>query len=181
MSSLSNQIVIHSNAVNACILDLDIHTKRLINECLTYQVEGAEQNPLFKAHRRDGKASFFNFKKSSFPAGFVYRVAMCLQKNGYKVAFNHKPFPAPLGTMRPEIGNFGYDPRYEYQYLVTERLLRYGQMICQAATGAGKTNIALIAYQTISRPTLFLTTRSILMYQMKEAASALKERTVTDI
>ena len=42
-------------------------------------------------------------------------------------------------------------------------------MIAQIATGGGKSRIVKLVYARIARPTLFLTTRSLLMYQMRDA------------
>jgi len=42
-------------------------------------------------------------------------------------------------------------------------------MIAQVATGGGKSRIAKLVYSTIGRTTLFLTTRGVLMHQMKDA------------
>ncbi|MEZ6841330.1 DEAD/DEAH box helicase family protein [Acinetobacter baumannii] len=50
-----------------------------------------------------------------------------------------------------------------------DRLVKHGQIIAQIATGGGKSRIARLCFARIARPTLFLTTRSILMYQMKDA------------
>jgi superfamily II DNA or RNA helicase len=164
----NNTIKILANAVTCKVDTEDRNVKLEVNRCLTYFVDGYEQSTAFKMHTWDGTASFFNFAKGTFPAGFMYYVGACLKRKGYDVQFYKKPLPKPLGKLRPKIGNYEYDPRYEYQYTVTEKLLKHGQIICRAATGAGKSLIALIAFATINRPTLFLTTRSILMYQMKE-------------
>lgn len=64
---------------------------------------------------------------------------------------------------------FGDDPRYDYQMKTVRLLEKHGNMIAQVATGGGKSRIAKLVYARINRPTLFLTTRSILMYQMKDA------------
>jgi len=69
----------------------------------------------------------------------------------------------------PEIDSFGYDPRYDYQPEVVKRLRKHGQIIAQIATGGGKSRIARLCFASINLPTLFLTTRGILMYQMKDA------------
>lgn len=168
MSSKNKTIKIVTNAVTAKLIDADKEAMLEVNRCLTYMVDGYEQTTSYKLHKWDGTASFFNFSKATFPAGFFYFVAANLRQAGYEVQLYKKALPKPLGKMRPKIGNYEYDPRYEYQYTVTDKLLKHGQIICRAATGAGKTNVAMIAFATINRPTLFLTTRSILMYQMKE-------------
>lgn len=58
--------------------------------------------------------------------------------------------------------------RYDYQPETIRRLLRHGRMIARVATGGGKSNICALAISTLRLPTLFLTTRSVLMYQMKD-------------
>jgi superfamily II DNA or RNA helicase len=79
-----------------------------------------------------------------------------------------KPLPEPLGPSNPVVDGFPTDSRYDYQDHVVDRLLRHGQIIAQVATGGGKTRIAKLCHARIARPTLFLTTRGILMHQMKD-------------
>lgn len=166
--SSNSKIVIASNAVTAKILKPTDEVKLLVNSYLTYFVDGYEQNSMYQTHKWDGTASMFNYAKATFPNGLKFFVAQRLKNDGFDISFYNKPLPEPLGKMRPKIGNYEEDARYEYQYTVTERLLKYGQMIFQGATGSGKTRVSEIAYATIKRPTLFLTSRQILMYQMKE-------------
>ena len=76
--------------------------------------------------------------------------------------------PEPQGPEKPKVDDFPDDPRYDFQPETVGRLLKYGQMIAQVATGGGKSRIATLAVARIRRPTLFLTTRSVLMYQMRD-------------
>ena len=117
-----------------------------------------------------GWMTFFNYEKCEFPAGFMYTLGKALTAMGAIVAYRVQSPPAPLG---PEIGTFdpkgfGFTEKYDYQPNAVRELLKYGRMIAQVATGGGKSNIAILTYSTIRRNTLFLTTRSSLMYQMKE-------------
>lgn len=125
----------------------------------------------------DGKASFFDYNTGMFPAGFAHYVQASLIKRGHKVGLVRKPLPEPLGPEFPHIDDFGYEPKYDYQPQVMQKLLTHGQMIAQVATGGGKSRIARMCYARINRRTLFLTTRGVLMYQMKESFEEnLKER-----
>ena len=135
MSMENNTIKILANAVTCKVDTEDRNVKLEVNRCLTYFVDGYEQSTAFKMHTWDGTASFFNFAKCTFPAGFMYYVGACLKRKGYDVQFYKKPLPKPLGKLRPKIGNYEYDPRYEYQYTVTEKLLKHGQIIFRGATG----------------------------------------------
>lgn len=63
---------------------------------------------------------------------------------------------------------FPYNPDYAYQDETCERLVRFGGMIAQVATGGGKSQIACKAAARIGRMTLFITTRSMLMFQMAD-------------
>lgn len=168
METSRENVVILANAINAKLKNPSRAVKLAVNEILTYEVEGAKFSDAFKIGRWDGTSSFFKFSDATFPAGFLYFVAANLKRRGYQVTFCKKPLPKPLGENRPAINGYKYDPRYEYQYTVTEKLLRHGQIVFRGATGSGKTLVSIIAFKTINRPTLFLTTRSILMYQMKE-------------
>jgi superfamily II DNA or RNA helicase len=162
-------ITIASNAVTAKLIEPTREIKLEVQAALSYAVEGAEHSQLFKDHKWDGRSSFLDFRAGTFPAGFVTWLAAKLRLKGYQVRTVKKPLPEPLGPEHPKVDDFGEDPRYDYQDQVVERLLKHGQIIAQIATGGGKSRIAKKAFARINRPTLFLTTRGILMYQMHEA------------
>ncbi|ENT3300715.1 DEAD/DEAH box helicase [Acinetobacter baumannii] len=165
-------VTIAYDAVNAILHKPPVEAKLEVQSALSYLVDGAEETLAFRQHRWDGRSSFFDFAKCSFPAGFVVHVTDRLKKAGFEVKLARKPLPAPLGPARPVVDSYGYDPRYDYQPEVMDRLVRHGQIIAQVATGGGKSRIAMLCQARINRPTLFLTTRSILMYQMKDAFEA---------
>jgi len=159
------QLSIAHNAVTAKLVSADRNAKLAARDALSYLVDGAQ----YIQPGWDGRSSFFDWERETFPAGFVYLVYKALLIKGYKVRLVRKPFPEPLGAERPVVDGFGDDPRYEYQHDVARALLRHGQVIAQIATGGGKSRIARICYKRIDRPTLFLTTRGILAHQMKDA------------
>lgn len=165
---MAEVVTIAYNAVNAKLHEPSVDVKLLVQSVLSYKVDGAEQSLAYKQHRWDGRSSFFEYKTASFPAGFVHFVSAHLKKKGYEVRHARKPLPEPLGPERPVVDKFPDDPRYDYQMEVVDRLVRYGAMISMISTGGGKSRCARLAYARIGRPTLFLTTRSILMYQMKD-------------
>ena len=146
MSSKNNTIKIVTNAVTAKLIDADKKAMLEVNRCLTYMVDGYEQTTSYKLHKWDGTASFFNFSKATFPAGFFYFVAANLRQAGYEVQLYKKALPKPLGKMRPKIGNYEYDPRYEYQYTVTDKLLKHGQIIFRGATGCHAKGTKVLMY-----------------------------------
>lgn len=160
-----------ANAVKARLFDAPRQVKLHVMETLSYEVEDANRSQAFKTGKWDGRSSFFDFNNGTFPAGFAPLVARELRRLGHPINFIRAPLPPPLG---PEIGTkdflgFGFDPNYDYQPETIRRLLRHGRMIARVATGGGKSNIAVLAVGTIRRPTLFLTTRSVLLHQMKAA------------
>lgn len=162
---------IAANAVKARLFDADRALKLEISELLSYTVEGAEHSEVFKSHRWDGRSSFFDFNTATFPAGFVAIVARELQAKGHSVQVVQKPLPAPLGSPvgSQDYLGYGFAARYDYQVETVRRLLGHGRMIARVATGGGKSQIAVLATGTIRRPTLFLTTRTVLAHQMATA------------
>lgn len=157
------------NATVAKLIEPSREIKMEIQNALSYAVEGAEHSTAFKGGGWDGRSSFFEFKNATFPAGFVALAVSALTKSGYKISLVKRPLPDLLGPLVPVVDNFPEDDRYDYQRATVAKLAQHGRMIAQVATGGGKSKIARLAYARISRPTLFLTTRSILMYQMKES------------
>lgn len=164
----SGSVTIAYNATVAKLHEPTRDVKLKVQSLLSYKVEGAEHTASFKMGNWDGRSSFFDFRAGTFPAGFVNYVAAHLTHAGYRVNRVRKPLPLPLGPENPKVDAFPDDPRYDYQMETVRRLVKHGTMIAQVATGGGKSRIARLAFMRINRPTLFLTTRSILMYQMKE-------------
>ncbi|MGI1988710.1 DEAD/DEAH box helicase [Shewanella glacialipiscicola] len=160
-------IRIAHNAITAKLVDVPKEVSLIVSDVLTYTVEGSEH--MTKRPGWDGKSSFFSFKTQSFPAGFVHRVQARLTSEGYKVVLVKKPLPEPLGDVTPAVDAFGEDPRYSYQMETVRKLEKFGMMIAQLATGGGKSRVARLAYKRINRKTLFLTTRSALLYQFHSA------------
>ncbi len=155
-------LTIASGAVNAKLVDPTIEEKREIQRLLAYQVSAT-----MGSNEWDGRSSFYEFMPGTFPAGFVVKVYRHFTALGYQVNIVRAPLPTPLGPVNPVVDTYPEDPRYHYQPKVIGLLERYGQIIAKVATGGGKSRIAKLAYARIKRPTLFLTTRSILMHQMK--------------
>src|SRR5207253_11215507 len=80
-----------------------------------------------------------------------------------------RPLPAPLGPENPIVDSFGNDAlRYDFQLKALRQVEKHGRGIIQIATGGGKSKIARLITARYRRPTLFLTTRGVLMYQMKK-------------
>lgn len=162
-------VVIARNAVTAKLVDAPPEIKELVSEYLSYSVSGAEFSSSFQSNHWDGRSTFFKHRSSSFPAGFVRGVMGKLKRSGHKVRLVLRDIPEPLGEVRPMVNEFGYTDEYSYQPETVDKLVEMGGMIAQLATGAGKSNVATIAIARIKRPTLFITTRGVLMYQMKAA------------
>lgn len=164
---METTVRIITNAYVAVLYEADQGMKTTVQQILSYHVKGYQEMPLYKMGRWDGTSSFFKWGNSAFPAGFVPYVTGMLRHLGYNVQIQRDPLPAPLGVKRAKIGTYPEDPRYDYQYEAVEKLERYGQIIACLSVGAGKTRVAQLAFARIRRPTLFLTTRALLMYQMK--------------
>lgn len=162
-------VTIARNAVTAKLKDPSREVKLKVQQILSYMVAGAENTPRYKASAWDGRSSFFDFRSCTFPAGFVPLVVAKLQREGHKINLVRKPLPEPLGIIGARVDSFPDDPRYSYQPEIVEKVVKHGAMIAQVATGGGKSRIAKLLYARIRRPTLFLTTRSLLMYQMKDS------------
>lgn len=153
-------ITIAHGAINAKLVNPSPKDKAIVQEILSYKPDGANWS---------GLSSFFSYSDATFPAGFVIKVFRALKARGYTVNLVRKPLPAPLGPVRPEVDKFGKVARYDYQDDIPELLCKYGQIIARVATGGGKSRISKLCFNKIGRPTLFLTTRGILMHQMKDS------------
>lgn len=163
-------VKIASNAVIAKILNADKDVKVIVRELLSYYVEGREFMSGLAGKGWDGRSSFFALRTSTFPAGFVHLVHSELVRRGYTVQIVRKRPPEPTGPEDPVVDSFGNaDPRYDYQMQTVRQLLKHGRGIAQVATGGGKSKIAKLCVARVNKMTLFITTRGVLMYQMKKA------------
>ncbi|SER26553.1 Superfamily II DNA or RNA helicase [Faunimonas pinastri] len=166
---MTYHVTIAANATVAKLINPEKEVKDIVSELLSYQVEGKEFMSGFQSGTWDGRSSFFSHRTASFPAGFVHLVHSELTRRGHKVNLVRKPAPAPLGPENPIVDEFGNDdPRYDYQLKALRQVERHGRGIVQIATGGGKSKIAKLLVARYRRMTLFLTTRGVLMYQMKE-------------
>jgi superfamily II DNA or RNA helicase len=166
---MNKHIQIAANAVNARIIDPTEDMKMAISELLSYQVTGAEHTASFKSGTWTGRSTLFSYSKAMFPAGLLTIVISHLTQQGYKVQLIRKPAPEPLGEEEISVDEHGYTEEYKYQYDTVNSLVKHRAIVAQVATGGGKSRIGAMAYAKIKRPTLFITTRSVLMYQMKKS------------
>lgn len=164
------------NATTAKLIGAPKEALLEAHRVLSYAVAGCEHMAAFKSGSWNGRSSFFDYTSATFPRGFVTRVFHALTKQGFRVQIVKKPLPAPLGPEKPVVDSFPEDPRYNYQMEVVEKLVKHGQIIAQVATGGGKSRIAKLTTARIGRPTLFLTTRGVLMYQMARSFESLDKK-----
>jgi superfamily II DNA or RNA helicase len=159
-----------ANATVAKIHHADDKVKDIVATALSYRVEGAEHMHAFTSGGWDGRSSFFSRRTCTFPAGFFHMVFHELTRQGYQVRVARKPFAVPQGPESPIVDKFGNDdPRYEYQLKALRQVEKHGRGVIQIATGGGKSKIAKLITARYRRPTLFLTTRGVLMYQMQKS------------
>lgn len=160
-------VKIKFNAVVAKLIEPQREVRLLVSELLSYRVADAEHTRAFKNSGWDGYSSFYQMRTDSFPAGFVRFLKKKLELRGIKViARRAGEVFEPAGPENPVIDSFGEDPRYDYQMETVRRLVNLKAMIAQVATGGGKSRIFKLACARINAPTLFVTTRKSLMYQM---------------
>lgn len=173
---MSHTIQLAYNATTAKLIGATKEAKLEAQRVLSYRVAGCEHMAAFRSGGWDGRSSFFDYIQGTFPRGFVTLVYSALVKLGFRVQIVRKPYPAPLGPAHPVVDSFGDDPRYDYQREIVTKLEKHGQIIAQVATGGGKSRIAKLCAARISRPTLFLTTRGVLMYQMADSFQTLGKK-----
>jgi superfamily II DNA or RNA helicase len=161
-------IQIAFNPVTAKLVNSDTEADMIVSSVLSYEVEGYEHSDAYKSGNWDGISTFFTYMNRTFPAGFVKIVEKRLKANGYRVQLARRPLPEPLGSEEPEVDDFGFDPRYDYQMETVRQLEKRGMMIARVATGGGKSRIAKLCTARIGRKTLFITTRRVLMHQMRK-------------
>lgn len=153
-------VQIAKNAVIAKIINPTPEIVSKVSGLLSYSVDGVGS--------WSGKSSFYDVLTNIFPAGFAYTIQEELQRAGHTVQMIAAPIAKPLGPESPIVDEFGNDdPRYDYQLQALRQVEKHGAGILRVATGGGKSKIAKLITRRFNRMTLFLTTRGILLYQMK--------------
>lgn len=170
---MKEAINIAANAVVAKIFSKDKVVMDLVQDTLSYLVEGVEHMHAFQSGHWNGRSSFFTRNTGTFPAGFVHLVHHQLVSKGYEVRIVKKQAPAPLGPESPRVDEFSNkNPRYDFQMKALHQIEKHSRGIVQVATGGGKSKIAKLIMSRYRRMTLFITTRGVLMYQMKDQVEA---------
>lgn len=165
---MSKFVKIVFNPVIAALVEPDRDAKLLVNDLLTYKIETGMKG-MGVAH-----GSMFDMVKCRFPTGFVRLVTKKLEGAGYRVQVVGKPAPEPAGPVNPVVDSNAPDSRYDYQPETMNRLVALKRMIAQIATGGGKSRTFKLCCERIGLPTLFLTTRKSLMYQMASGYRTVK-------
>lgn len=167
---MAKSLKIVHNAVRAKIMDPDRDARLIVNQLLSYKIaEGIKGMGI--AH-----GSMYDMTKDFFPAGFVRLVSKTLEKHGYRVVVQSAVVPEPLGPLQPVVSDFPPDSRYDYQTKTMERLVQLKRMTAQVATGGGKSEIFKLCCERLNLPTLFITTRKSLMYQMAKGYRTVKSK-----
>lgn len=165
---MAEPVRIAHNAIVAKLIDAPKTAQDAVSELLSYDVQGHEFVISFQSGSWSGRSSFFSHASNSFPAGFVEMAEERLKQLGFTTQRIAHPLPKALGPENPIVDEFGNDdPRYNFQMHAVRQVERHGRGILQVATGGGKSKIAKLLIARFRRPALFLTTRGILMYQMK--------------
>lgn len=165
---MSKTLKIVHNAVRAKLVDPDRQARLVVNELLSYKIESGIKG-MGIAH-----GSMYDMSKDFFPTGFVRLVRKTLEKYGYRIVVQGKVVPEPQGPEFPVVSSFPPDPRYDYQTKTMQRLVQLQRMTAQIATGGGKSEIFKLCCERLQLPTLFITTRKSLMYQMAKGYKSVK-------
>lgn len=160
-------MTIAANPVKARLMTEDRSLKLLASELLSYETTGVRDG-----EKWTGRSTFFDYATGTFPAGFVDNLSASLIGAGHMTRVARKSAPAPLGPPLMDaylaVHPFGYDPRYDYQIETVRRLERHRGIVAMLATGGGKSLVARTVAKRFAMPTIFITTRKILMHQMAD-------------
>ncbi|MBA8881705.1 DEAD/DEAH box helicase [Phyllobacterium myrsinacearum] len=167
-------VILAHNAVTAQIRNADKSVDAIVSDLLSYNDSSIDGTFASNVGMVSAYSSFYQMTNHTFPAGFVHLVERTLIKKGYQVRLVRKALPEPLGPFSPIVDEFGNDnPDYDFQIKALRSVEKYGRGIIQVATGGGKSKIAKLIMARYRRMTLFITTRGVLLYQMKDQLDAL--------
>lgn len=148
---------------NHCKVEGENTDLQWIRSLLTIEVPGAKYTQFYRMKRWDGKKRFFSLVSKTFPIGFLHYVLS--NKGSCAITLEDFRKFEPYDSSLPKL-NLGLR---DYQKKAILDCLKYRNCIVQAATNAGKTAIfAGVIKKLYPLPTLILTHRSEILWQMKK-------------
>lgn len=170
---MSQPLMIIANPVRAKLVGASREHRHFAYEYLSYLKSDGQGF--------ETRESLFDHDSCLFPAGFADSLSRAFLKAKITVPVRKKSAPDVRGpdVMQAylDVNPFGYSERYAYQPETVRRLIRQKSMIARIATGGGKSIIARTAVRAIGLPSIFLTTRQVLMYQMQRGFESAGIRT----
>lgn len=177
--------IIAMNNVGAKLLGADERAIAIVSDALSYDDESAKRRSGIFG-QLNSKRTFLRYPELICEAGFVPVIQQALAEAGYAVSIHdqrtaldcngpaidlHSPTGWEVcddGKQYPVYGGYldGIGLR-DYQANVVETFVLEKRGIIQAATGAGKTEIACAITKRVGRPTLFLTHKLDLVGQTR--------------
>ena len=136
-----------------------------IDDIMAFGIQGAQFTAQYKAKQWDGKKRLYSTRKQTFPTGYLSEVVAKLEELGveYKIQ-DAREIPA---LDRPVIPLTL--PPWEHQKRVFETCSAVPRGLIQIATGGGKSVVAAGIYGMMNVPTVLITQRKELMYQLRNS------------
>jgi superfamily II DNA or RNA helicase len=157
-------IVISMSNSGAKLVNADQQAIAIVSDALSYDEEGAKFTAAYKMGTWNGKKTFLKFPGLLFQAGFVPMVRQALAEAGYAITIHDQRERVEITA--DDIAIEGLEP-YDFQLEAVSVLEREVRGIVMAATGAGKTEVAIMATKRFGLPTLFLTHKLDLVRQTR--------------
>lgn len=151
------------NAMSQVVDILPSDVAFAIDDLLAFGIEGAKFTRLFIENKWDGRKHLYSKKKRLFPTGFLGDVTNKLREFGYDVNLNYKQTIVPDS----EPLRLSLKPWPHQEKIIKQCISNYRGLI-QSSTGSGKTYMEAAICGLINVPTVILTYRQELMYQLQE-------------
>ena len=154
------------------------YPKGFLDPVTSYSVPGHWFAPAWKKGHWDGKYRYVKKHRQTgqhyFPTGFLRRVTDYLSEKSWQYQLEDQRTFTPIENVSYELLDkkegkiFLNKGKYSYQADAVDACILYGRGIIDAATNAGKTEIAAALIKSIDLPTVFFTDRRHLMYQTQK-------------
>lgn len=160
---------------NECqIMDeYDISFLKELDELLSFDIQGAEHSPAYKAGAWDGKKRLLT-KVLKFPAGLTSKVEEFYKEHNKDIEIHDSRIftkSKPLNII-PALKKQGKKPYY-YQLDAVEIAKNKSHGIIRAGTGAGKSILAALLIAKLNKPTVVYVIGKDLLHQLHGLFSSL--------
>lgn len=158
--------ILKNNSMSQIYPNLPYSLGDKLDDLLAFDIEGAQYTLLYQERKWDGKYHMYKVKTQRFPTGFMQDVVDFLNSNN--VPFEIKDVHKQLELNKEPLKLHAITP-WPHQEEALKQIYKNGRGLIQISTGGGKTLVIAMTHALYNLPSIVLTHKLELLYQLKHA------------